>query len=569
MERTILVAEDSPTQAEQLRLLLEGEGYRVDLVANGREGLERVQAAPPDLIISDVVMPELDGYAFCRAVKSAGRTRRLPFVLLTERNTPTDVIHGLQVGADNFITKPFEDEYLLERVRRIFQNLELRRKGHLDVEITLTAGGQQVTINADKQQMIELLFSTLEELVRLNGRLAESQRVIEEYARNLEAKVRERSDQLLQTEKLATMGTLLAGVAHELNNPLSVVVGQTALLRQTVEGGPLAERGEKIAKAADRCARIVKNFLALARQRPPERQRVSVNQVVQEALELLAYPLRLAEVEVALHLAKDLPLLWADPHQLHQVVLNLVSNAHHTMRETPSPRRLTITTRSDPVRARAILEVADTGPGIAPEIQARIFEPFFTTKPPGQGTGLGLSLCQGLVEGHGGSIRVESQPGQGAVFLVELPVVAPPVAESSPPGAEALAPIRGMTILVVDDEPEIAGVLADMLAADGHQVETAANGVLALDKLRERGYDLILSDLRMPELDGPGFYRELEHRHPALRRRLIFVTGDVLNPETREFLERTSAPTVSKPFDLAEIRRVVQQALRGQGAREQ
>ncbi|MBI2555722.1 MAG: response regulator, partial [Candidatus Rokubacteria bacterium] len=124
-------------------------------------------------------------------------------------------------------------------------------------------------------------------------------------------------------------------------------------------------------------------------------------------------------------------------------------------------------------------------------------------------------------------------------------------------------------ILVVDDEPEIAGVLAEMLAADGHLVETAANGALALDKLRERGYDLIVSDLRMPELDGPGLYRELERRDPRLLRRLIFVTGDVLNPETREFLERTSAPTVNKPFAMEEVRRVVQQVRRGQGAREQ
>ena len=569
MERTILVAEDSPTEAEQLRLLLEGEGYGVDLVANGREGLKRIQAVPPDLIISDVVMPEMDGYAFCRAVKSAERTRRIRFVLLTERNVPTEVIRGLQVGADNLITKPFEDEYLLEQVRQIFQNLELRRKGHLDVEITLSAGGQQVVINADKQQMIELLFSTLEELVRLDGRLAESQRVIEEYTRTLEAKVQERTQQLLQTEKLATMGTLLAGVAHELNDPLSVLVGQTALLRQAVEGGPLGERAEKIARAGDRCARIMRNFLALARQHPPERQRASLNQVIQEAIELLAYPLRLAEVEVRLDLAKDLPLLLADPHQLHQVVLNLVSNAHHAMRETPPPRRLTVSTRSDPQRVRALLEVADTGPGIPLEIQARIFEPFFTTKPPGQGTGLGLSLCQGLVEGHGGSIRVESQPGQGAIFLVELPVGAlPAVGPEARPG-KVLPSIRGKVILVVDDEPEIAGVLAEMLAADGHLVETAANGALALDKLRERGYDLIVSDLRMPELDGPGLYRELERRDPRLLRRLIFVTGDVLNPETREFLERTAAPTINKPFALGDVRRVVQQVLWGQGARGQ
>jgi signal transduction histidine kinase len=563
LERTILVAEDSPTQADHLRLLLEGEGYRVYVVANGREGLGRVQLTQPDLIISDVVMPEMDGFAFCQAVKSDARTKRIPFVLLTERNTPADFVKGLQHGADNFITKPPGD-YLLERVRRIFDNLDLRRQGGLDVEITLSVGGQQIVINADRQQMVELLFSTLEELVRANGSLREAQQTIEEHARDLEARVRERTEQLLQTEKLATMGQLLAGVAHELNNPLAVVMGRTALLHENLQGGPLHSQVEKLARAAERCVRIVRNFLALARHRPPEREGVSLNQVVREAVELLAYPLRVDNVEVMLHLADEIPILWADRHQLHQVVVNLITNAHHAMQGTAPPRRLTVTSRYDPETRRVALEVADTGPGIPPSIQGRIFEPFFTTKPPGQGTGLGLSLCHGLIEGHGGAIRVESQPqGRGAVFVVELPVQAPPTAGPERTTPEpTTAPIQKKTILIVDDEPEVAGVLADMLSADGHQVETAENGAVALDKLRGRddAYDLILCDLRMPDLDGPGLYQELERRDPRLCRRIVFLTGDVLSPRITEFLERTGAASLGKPFALEEVRRVVQSA---------
>ncbi|MBI3325345.1 MAG: hypothetical protein HYZ81_01385, partial [Nitrospinae bacterium] len=247
-----------------------------------------------------------------------------------------------------------------------------------------------------------------------NARL--HQQVLDQYEALKEAQA-----QLVQTEKLATMGQLLAGVAHELNNPLSVVLGQTALLRATAGNGPLVERAEKIANAAARSARIVQNFLAIARQRPPERQRVRLNRVIQDAVELLAYPLRVDNVEVRWELADDLPPLWADPHQLHQVAVNLISNAHQALRESSPPRWLTLTTRTDLSRGRVVLEVADTGPGIAPEIQTRIFEPFFTTKPPGQGTGLGLSLCQGIVVAHGGTIGVESQVGQGTVFVVELP----------------------------------------------------------------------------------------------------------------------------------------------------
>ncbi len=555
MERSILVVEDSPTQAAHLRLLLEGEGYRVDVVTDGRQGLERAQATPPDLIISDVVMPEMDGYAFCRAVKSAERTRRIPFVLVTERNAPADVIKGLQHGADNFITKPFEDAYLLERVRRIFENLELRRRGHLDVEVILNAGGQQLIINTDKQQIMELLLATLEDLVRMNGRLVEAQRIVEDYARDLEGKVRERTTQLLQTEKLAAMGTLLAGVAHELNNPLAVVVGRATLLEERLKGGPLAEQTAKLAQAAERCARIVKNFLALARQHPPERQTVNLNRVVEDAVELLAYPLRVEGVEITLSLSPALPALWADPHQLHQVVVNLVTNAQQAMRDSTGPRRITLTTEHDARSGRVVLGVADTGPGIAPELQGRIFEPFFTTKAPGKGTGLGLSLCQGLIEEHGGTIGVRSEPGGGAIFRVELPVQAIPARAGEPTAELGALPRR--SILVVDDEPEVAAVLADVLAMDGHEVRTAPDGAAALRALAEGAYDAIFSDLRMPTLDGPGLYRELERRDPRQARRIIFLTGDTLSPEIRAFLEQVAAPTVTKPFALAEIRRAL------------
>lgn len=375
------------------------------------------------------------------------------------------------------------------------------------------------------------------------------------------ARVESAQSALAQSEKLAGLGQLAAGVAHELNNPLTVVTGQAAILRQTLRSGPVVERAAKIALAAERCARIVKNFLALARHAPPERHRVSLNEVVQEAVELLAYPLRVDDVEVRLDLAADLPVLWADPHQLHQVVVNLVTNAHQAMRASPVPRRqIALTTRCDSGRRLVLLEVRDTGPGIPREIQSRIWEPFFTTKPSGQGTGLGLSLCQGIVKSHGGIIRVESHPGQGTMFCVELPVETT-VAEE-PDARTADAPLLGKAILVVDDEPEVADVMAELLAGDGHHVETAAGGVQALDKIRTRSYDLIFTDIKMPDLDGPGLYRQLERLYPQLRRRVIFVTGDTLSAETQAFLEQSNPPVLSKPFLLEEIRQAVHRALR-------
>jgi PAS domain S-box-containing protein len=694
--RRILVVEDSLTQAERVRLLLEGEGYLVDVATDGREGLERVRSAPFDLIISDIVMPDMDGYAFCREVKSDPRIKWTPFIFLTQRKTAMDIIMGLAQGADNFIPKPFENDYLLQRIRRIFEHLELRTQGYSAMEVTLQIGDRRVAITSDKQQIIELLFSTYEELCELNARLNEQartlevkvqertgqlheaerkyrtlveqlpvvtyiaapdahrtmfyispqveqllgysptewlstpllwserlhpddrQRVLTELAHNdadggrfsleyrllrrdertvwirdevvrvpgsagqpayiqgvmlditehkrVEAEVQHQREALYQGEKVSTMGQLLAGVAHELNNPLSVVRCYADLLRDLTKGGPLEERVEKVAQGAERCARIVKSFLALARQHPPERTTVHLNHIVSQAMELLAYPLKVDGVEVQIDLADELPLIWADPDQLHQVVVNLAANAHQALRESQSPRRLTMSTCYDPTQLRVFLGVADSGPGIPPDLQARLFEPFFTTKPLGQGTGLGLSLCQGIIEGHGGRIRVESAPGRGALFVVELPILTAPASTPEVEGFETPAALRARAILVVDDEPGVVQVLTEVLSIDGHRVDTASNGEVALKKLEEQDYDLILSDLRMPGLDGPGLYEALEHRYPALCQRIIFMTGDALTPATQAFLTRVTAPRVNKPFALTELQQAVAQMLKARSA---
>jgi two-component system NtrC family sensor kinase len=379
-----------------------------------------------------------------------------------------------------------------------------------------------------------------------------------------EARLQRQQEALLQREKLAAMGSLLANVAHELNNPLSVVMVQADLLREETSKQALEEQAMAISQAAERCMHIVRNFLALARQSPPQRLAVQLNTVVGEALQLLAYTLRLDNIDVSRHLADDLPLLWADPHQLQQVVINLLTNAHHALCEVSIPRQLTVTTRFDPIQAQVRLEIADTGSGMPPEVQARIFEPFFTTKAPGVGTGLGLSLCQGIIESHGGTMSVESQAGRGTVFHLKLPVEVIPVAavDDAPPTG-AVTPLDGQAraILVVDDEAGIARALAYLLRRDGHHVDTAANGRLALAQIQERSYDLVLCDLRMPELDGPGLYRALEACAPYLLSRFIFLTGDILSPEAETFFRQTGVPRLTKPFRSTEVRQVVQREL--------
>jgi len=372
---------------------------------------------------------------------------------------------------------------------------------------------------------------------------------------------RKRTEQALrQTEQLASLGQLLAGVAHELNNPLSVVIGHATLLKRDLSGGAAA-RVEKITTAADRCARIVANFLAVARRREPERSATDVNRVLRDAVSLLSHQLAVDDVAVILELAPTLPPVLADAHQLHQVAVNLVANGHQAMLERPR-RVLTLSSRHDAAARRVAFAIADTGPGVPPSMRLRVFEPFFTTKPVGMGSGLGLSVCRGIVEAHEGTIEVSDAPGGGACVEVSLPLsMAVPRATGDAPSTPADV-IRGRHVLVVDDEPLVAGLLAEMLEDDGHRVDVAGNGRVALDRVAAQTFDVIISDFKMPGLDGAGLYEGLARHDPRLRERLVFISGDTLTPETRRFIESTGVPTLDKPFDAAQVRRVVQAVLR-------
>jgi two-component system NtrC family sensor kinase len=375
---------------------------------------------------------------------------------------------------------------------------------------------------------------------------------------------RRTEEALRQNEKLASLAQLLAGVSHELNNPLSVIVGHASLLRRHVAEGPVAARVEKIATAAERCARIVRNFLAVARQQETERMAIDLNRVLNDAVDFLAYPMQVDDVRLVLELAPDLPPLWADAQQIHQVAVNILANAHHAVRAVEGPRRVTLASWAAADGRSVGFRVSDNGPGIPEALRPRIFEPFFTTKAVGDGSGLGLSVCRGLVEAHDGRIEAESRPGDGATFTVTLPVAdesAPAVVRPDPARPAA----RGRRILVVDDEPMVAEILGEILTGHGHYVDTAGDGRAALEKLAAGRFDLVLTDIKMPVLDGPGLYRQLVARDPGARRRVIFVSGDTLSDETRDFLAGTGAPLLHKPFDAESVRRAVDAALGAAG----
>lgn len=377
--------------------------------------------------------------------------------------------------------------------------------------------------------------------------------------------LRETQAQLVQSEKLSAVGQFVAGVAHELNNPLTTVVGYAELLGQ-MRGEPQQQVYlDRIGQAAARCRKIVQNLLSFARQHPPERRPVRLEEVADAVLEFLAYEMRHSGVRVEKAYGKDVPPLIGDTHQLQQVVLNLVNNARQALEEYRRDGCIRLVTEASGDRVR--IRIRDNGPGIAREHVSRIFDPFFTTKPEGKGTGLGLSLCYGIVQEHHGNIQVQSEPGQGAEFVLEFPAAAEgalAAVERGESGAgstgDSTAPFpagAGRAALVVDDEAWIRDVATDALRAEGYLVEVADSGEAATAALKRRRFDLVISDWKMPGLNGMALYERLRVDDPSAAKGFLFMTGDLISEGFQTFLRKHNRPCLPKPFAPRELRAAV------------
>ncbi len=382
--------------------------------------------------------------------------------------------------------------------------------------------------------------------------------------KKLDDETRDLYHQLLQAEKMAALGQTISGVAHELNNPLATILSWAERLSQRPTLEDAVRRGlETILSESERAARIVRNLLTFARKRQTTRAMVDVNQVVRETLALRAYEQRVTNISVIDALAAGLPQVFADGHQVQQVLLNLVINAEQAMLSANGHGVLVVRTWHDAEHESVVIEVNDDGPGIPDELQPKIFDPFFTTKEVGKGTGLGLTVAYAIVQEHGGRIRLESQPDGGASFYVELPVTGATL------GPEALERARqatveavaGASILVVEDEAKLASAVADALRDAGYLVEHAADGELALTKIKSQSFDLVICDLKMPRMDGKTFYRTLAAAFPGLASRVIFVTGDVAGTEAEAFLQSSGCRWLAKPFRLGDLLRAVRDGL--------
>jgi len=382
-------------------------------------------------------------------------------------------------------------------------------------------------------------------------------------------------EQLIQAEKLAALGQMLAGVAHELNNPLTAILGVTELLRERARDDDAAKRQLDLThRQARRAARIVQNLLEFSRPASPQKKPLDVNNLVERTLQLHEHSLRRNRIEVDFPPHADLPAVIGDANQLIQVLLNLVTNAEQAIREVRESGRIQI--RLGRAGDRVTLAVQDDGVGIQPEAVPRIFDPFYTTKRPGGGTGLGLSICMSIIREHGGSIEVETLPAGGSAFIVYLPIAseqpetsfAPNLKDAAacsdrpaPPSAEFL---KGRVVLVLDDEEGLRSLLAEGLSAHGLRVDCCSTAEEALSLVRRSAYDVFLCDLRLSADGFAGDGREVARRilqaAGAHKPAVIYMTGDLAN-EAEDHSSSDKSPCLHKPFRISDVLAVVRDVL--------
>ena len=405
----------------------------------------------------------------------------------------------------------------------------------------------------------------------MTAALRNSRSELREWARTLEQKVEQRTEQLriaqaeaARGEKLASVGLLASGIAHELNNPLTGVLTFSILLREKMaDGSQDAEDMDLVIRETRRCASIIRRLLDFAREKPPEKKFADLNQIIEDTVRLVERPANLRDIAITLELDRALPQVWVDPDQIKQVVMNLLVNAQHAIDEEGS---ITVRTRRLPqprtLQPGAIavpmveFSVTDTGCGIPEENFRRIFDPFFTTKKIGTGTGLGLSVSHGIVEAHGGTIEVESEVGKGSTFRVRLPLIAVARSRGKRKQREHFVSAK---ILIVDDEQIIIDSCLRILRNEDYQLEAVQDGLEALRKIDENHYDIVILDIMMPKIDGLEVLRRVREGHPDID--VIMITGLSQIETAVKSMKLGAFDYLPKPFDPDELKLVVHRAL--------
>jgi two-component system NtrC family sensor kinase len=529
MSGNILVIEDEKRLRTNMEILLTDEGYRVVTAESGKEGLQYLTQEPFDLIITDIVMDDTNGFEVMEHVATHGLDTLV--IVITGFASTDSAIQALRQGAYDYIAKPFDIEMIKISIKRALEKVHLQRQ-----------------LKTHMQELEQRVVERTKALEESNSQLSLSL-----------ADLKAAQERLIQSEKLSALGELLSGVAHELNNPLTSVLGYAEVLVASQLRHPEAlSMVKRVRQEAVRCSHIVKNFLSFARKQKPEKKSIDINAICLQTLDLLAYQLKVNNITTVKQLDETLPKTMADGPQLQQIFINMFSNAYQAMVEREGQGQLMITTAHD--SQKIYIHIADNGPGIPPENLHRIFDPFYTTKE--KGTGLGLSLSYGIIKEHGGEISVTSIVNQGTTFTIEIPIVAEVRSNGETSASlSSMIALRPKKVLVVDDEQTVLNLFMNLLHSFGHQPDVTRYGQEALQKITSEDYDLIICDMKMPGVDGRGVYHFLQANRPELINRLVFASGDTMNEANRTFLEESGCPFLPKPFLLEEFQRVFYQGL--------
>ena len=585
----ILVVEDSPTQAQQLQLILEAEQFAVDLAANAEIALQLFADHAFDMIISDIMMPGLSGYELCDRIKKDERGHNVPVVLLSTLTDPMDIIRGLECGADNFITKPYEPEQLLDRIRTVFRNRRARTQGKLAFGVEVVFLGRKFIVNSEKEQILDLLIATFEDIVRTNRGLQESKAElvaakaeIETYALELERRVEERTKQLVeqqqqlaQAQKMEAVGQLTGGIAHDFNNILTVITGTIEILANAVANEPeLAAIATMVGEAAQRGAELTQRLLAFARKQPLHPRATDTNELVISTARLLR-PTLGEQIEIESMLEEDAWPALVDPGQLTTAIVNLAVNARDAM---PNGGKLTLETRNvhlDEAYAEAnrevspgayaMVAVSDDGTGIPAAIRDKVFDPFFTTKEVGKGTGLGLSMVYGFVKQSGGHIKIYCEDGQGTCIKIYLPRAVGRDVESIE--AATAAPVRGgtETILVVEDDPLVRNYVIAQLVGLGYRAIAATNAEEALVLIDQgTACDLLFTDVIMSgSKNGRELADAVVQRRPEVK--VLYTSGYSQTAIVHNGRLDPGVLLLTKPYRRSDLAQMIRVALDGTG----
>jgi DNA-binding response OmpR family regulator len=510
----ILIAEDSATQAKQLQHILEKQGYRVTAAANGRLALEAARREKPALVISDVVMPEMNGYELCRRIKSDEQLSDVPVVLVTTLSDPHDVIRGLECRADNFILKPYNAEQLLNRIQFVLVNSRMRRSEQPGMGLEIVFGGQKHFITADRLQILNLLLSTYEAAMQRNHELSTTRDTLrqtnlqlEQLTQELEDRVRVRTGELehsnealrqaqqalIQQERLRALGQMASGIAHDINNAISPIALYTESLldRETTLTESARRKLVTIQRAIDDVAQTVARMREFYRPSETDSQRANVelNSLVQQVIDLTRarwsdQPQRRGVmIELKSALASDLPDIRGVDHEIRDALTNLIFNAVDAM-------------------------------------------PQVTTKGE-RGTGLGLAMVYGMAQRHGAALEIQSEPGSGTTMGILFPIGVGAAADTARMPALQV-PSRGLRILIVDDDVALNESLRSTLQAEGHEVTSAAGGQEGIEafqaaRLGIAPFDVVITDLGMPYVDGRQVIARV--RASAPHTPIILLTG--------------------------------------------